>query len=442
MPEKTDRKLNLSDRLLVSALWANLSSFQVILAFLPEFRFFHMIPLALKVSLYLVWFAGSGIFLWMIIKIKKRIKPWLDLNLSMQEIYKQAESRRTEILKFLDNSEAYSRSEFLELPEKVESIQFRSLESEAVTTAQTVRLRWQLERPELLLSERLLDYLVTFARLQFGKDWQRQLPVVKIVRSADKSRKFPYIAVLETDNIPFYQQRLETYLAQVAIPVAFVHRVAKIKSYNYCRQPDGGQGIIGGVLSTEMVPDLRNGKSWPLTCSHVLAPGCLSASLRAHHQFNENMPDAALLVGTTPCFSFTDGFTQLHAATYAMLDDLKKRGTSVNMCEPNRNQRTGYIHFHAIGFPTLDGAYSRFPHVVVKRFFYRQFGFLFPLFNRNFSGPGDSGSWLRVTDSDLWIGMLIGGDEVSRESYVAEGDSLIQYFNALKQQNLIPFINN
>ena len=56
------------------------------------------------------------------------------------------------------------------------------------------------------------------------------------------------------------------------------------------------------------------------------------------------------------------------------------------------------------------------------------FGLLkFPLLRRRFSYPGDSGSWVREIESDSWIGMVTGGDDLF-STYATDAGCLLDYF--------------
>jgi hypothetical protein len=51
-----------------------------------------------------------------------------------------------------------------------------------------------------------------------------------------------------------------------------------------------------------------------------------------------------------------------------------------------------------------------------------------PLWNRHFSKPGDSGSWVFDPVSNGWLGMVIGGDAFFMSTFVAKSQPLVDYF--------------
>jgi hypothetical protein len=69
----------------------------------------------------------------------------------------------------------------------------------------------------------------------------------------------------------------------------------------------------------------------------------------------------------------------------------------------------------------------RFPHLEALPW-NSKFARMLRIFDRPFSKPGDSGSWVFDVSSNRWLGMVVGGDDY-HTTFIAEASPLIDYFH-------------
>jgi hypothetical protein len=91
----------------------------------------------------------------------------------------------------------------------------------------------------------------------------------------------------------------------------------------------------------------------------------------------------------------------------------------------------------AAGSPAIS-EWSRFP-ACCARLYRRKFFWVVPVpfFNKSFSRPGDSGSWVinkNGSGKNHWLGMVQGGD--GRDTIILHAPSLIEYFATLLKAKL------
>jgi hypothetical protein len=97
---------------------------------------------------------------------------------------------------------------------------------------------------------------------------------------------------------------------------------------------------------------------------------------------------------------------------------------------PGSKTCPGFIHnqVHLLP-PSVNGRAIRFPHLEIKPDVTRYlFGIIKkPFFNRYFSRPGDSGSWVIENGTGVWLGMVVSSDGYDG-TYVVEAAPLLDYF--------------
>lgn len=181
-----------------------------------------------------------------------------------------------------------------------------------------------------------------------------------------------------------------------------------------------------------------------MTCSHVLSNICSSLLVRGEPTQNGYQPDAALIRTPNPCFPIPlNSRTHLPCASPNDIDLFTRARSIVRKIFPAKTKPAGFISSRVVTLE-VNGSLYRFPHLEILPRLIKVAGLIvLPVFDRYFSEPGDSGSWVVEEKSGSWVGMVVGGKDFFLISYVAEATPLIQYFearlaNASGGVNLIP----
>jgi hypothetical protein len=169
---------------------------------------------------------------------------------------------------------------------------------------------------------------------------------------------------------------------------------------------DGLQGTVGGSFYDSICTPIG------VTCRHVLSSGCQSLYWPAPpvrlppDEFTADCPDAAFIRLDSPCFAQDETHeSDVSVASQADVELAAERKTKVRK---NRDTRDGLILFSAVSGFKLGDHFYRGPHFQVAPWFVKRFGIIWPL-RRQFSQPGDSGSWIIDPCTRQWFGMVIGG---------------------------------
>jgi hypothetical protein len=361
-------------------------------------------------------------------------KPLLP-NVKYDTALQSANERREQLQKTLaDQGDAtFLRQEFLEIPptfEFVEPRSFADILPEAY--AQTVRLKWQLSSNELLLLERLIDAVVVLKRskarppLQENYEEPLSIKIEYLGRSFRERGFFPWRAVIETDNPEFYREAFHSLSDWLGIGVDLAP-TQKVLLFGQCEIPQGVEGVVGGIVVGQ--------DEFGMTCSHVISPNCGSLELKGEPDAGGEQPDAALIKSGTSCFELGErrlNKRPINVAPSLLIESCIINKTNVVNLNLNKGNN-GFI-MARVGAFAVGKVLYRFPHlqVISKRIL---LGFItIPFVYRYFSEPGNSGSWIGETDTESWIGMVIGGSRNPPISYVAEAQPLLDYFELYLSQ--------
>jgi hypothetical protein len=359
-------------------------------------------------------------------------------------VQRAADERRNKIRTFLDRSEGgTSFSRFIELPEDRDNenfgIRYSQLESISERVAQKIKLEWQLQNDAYLLAERLVDLLIYYnsALSQSVRDpyyylsfLRSNVPVIKLRRNYVKNDKyFPWKIVISAPMD--YWGEVEHFLFRFRnwLPIKIeLERSIYFVPHGFCSRAIHREGTVGGVLRN------GTGQVYPMTCTHVVADDCHCVHQKGEPKLYSEQPDATLLHAN--CFINANNLNRKLSVAHSQLVDhlilsrrpVKKVGNVIS-------RKKGIIVGRIIDFP-MEGTLFRFPHLEIVPKLDIYFGFLtWPLFHSVFSKPGDSGSWVISEGSDLWVGMVVGGDKFFRKSCVAEAEPLLSFFEELAKQN-------
>jgi hypothetical protein len=149
-------------------------------------------------------------------------------------------------------------------------------------------------------------------------------------------------------------------------------------------------------------------------------------------------PDAALLAMNSPCFPVSPQAPKpIRTADNPFIELLLVYHGVVGMIFPASVMARWRVISRGIAFE-YDGVVNRFPHLVVTQASYWFFFMKFPLFRKQFSFQGDSGSWVTEQKTGTGVGMVTAGVDGVDISYVAEAEPLQHYFSELLTINLKP----
>jgi hypothetical protein len=347
---------------------------------------------------------------------------------SLSDANEAANQRRRFLDEFIGGEDPanFPRFEILERPPGIELSERPTGEfSPTDAIGQMVRLRWQIEQPELLLLERVVDAAIAIVNRAVDQSSQvRRTELLGAIRLEPRKRKprdkFPWVVILETNHPEVFRSEFEILKNWLAIEILF-DQPSEIFRYGQCQMLGGRLGEIGGLLEF-------SNQSFPMTCAHVLSHGCASLAIGTNPGQGQQ-PDAALIQSGTPCFHWqSQSASPKTPATRQDVERCMLRADTVRYANTRHKRVRGYLYGTVSEFP-VDGVLYRFPHEMVVPITRLLFGFLpWPLRSGFFSEPGDSGSWILTEKSDRWVGMVVGGDPFTRTSYIAEGGSLLKFF--------------
>jgi hypothetical protein len=352
---------------------------------------------------------------------QKKDRTILFKGLSTNQIEKMASERRERILEFLDNPNyGFTGGIFIENPPGLSGENNYQYREDRQFAGHRAVLYNQIKNDELLLAERVVDTLLYFFTQFFGPTVKSfsNFPSVKVEHR--RALPFPWTVIIETNQRQFWEDTLKPLEEWLAIRIEFADVVA-VYQFGRCQFPDGAEGIVGGFV-------VANNDGWPMTCSHVVSSKCQSLALGTAFPVNEYDPDAVLLRNRMPCFPEAARKTRpLDFAIQNDITDFIRRGRLVKKLPPGRSRPKGKIMCQARGFP-VGGVLYRFPHLQIEPALISIFGvFIWPLFNRRFSTPGQSGTWVAEETSNRFVGMIVVGNEYHNFAYIIESEPLIHY---------------
>ena len=197
----------------------------------------------------------------------------------------------------------------------------------------------------------------------------------------------------------------------------------KVRLYGACQVGLGSEGVAGGCIKTDK-------GLYQVTCSHVLSQNCASLVVRSNVVSDGHEPDAALISHGNPCFRCPPYRINCICATESDIQKQIQNRFSVIKRHPDCNKHEGLIRNRAHSFD-IDGVFHRFPHLEIIPKLEKIGPIILPVWDRAFSKPGDSGAWVMDSASDLWFGMVVGGDEYFLSTFAAEAEPLSLYFKLL-----------
>jgi hypothetical protein len=362
-------------------------------------------------------------------------KPFLP-DVKYEKAVERANERRAEVERALAEvgDLGFLRREFLEIPPQIQGIETRSLaDTRSEAFGQMVRLKWQLAADELLLLERVVDAIIAIKRSKTPDsiDHSNEGLLVKVEflgKSIRERDLFPWKITIETDKPWFYEETLRPLKDWLGIRVDLAP-AHEIKLFGQCQIPPAMEGVVGGIVAGQ--------REYGVTCSHVISPNCGSLELKGDPSAGGEQPDAALIHSVTSCFDIEKKRRNKRAvrvAPNALIESCMINRTKVTTLNPGSHSN-GFI-LARVGCFAVSGVLYRFPHMQIlsKRLI---LGFItVPFLYKYFSKPGDSGSWAGETDTESWIGMVVGGSVNPPLSYIAEAAPLLEYFElCLRNQN-------
>lgn len=316
------------------------------------------------------------------------------------------------------------------------------LDTPYAACGQAARLIWQLREPHFALTERVSDLIATVGRQVTSGRARRdgspfEYPTLRL-ESLDESeygnRVFPWVVVVETSNFEPYRAIIEGVKDWLGIAVA-IGPARRVELFGNCKIGAGGlDGIAGGAFSSQQ-------QVYLLTCAHVLSEQCHSTIMRGNPKNNENEPDAAIIRSSTPCFDSSLAATPCRQADPQEVKSYIQARTPVLKTHPHCDTKPGFIRNYAFGFD-VGGTFHRFPHLEVLPILSSIGPVDWPVVGRTFSKPGDSGAWVLGRNSNIWFGMVTGGDEFSHSTFIAESGALMEYLTLLAISQVIPSVHS
>jgi hypothetical protein len=369
-------------------------------------------------------------------KLFKGKRKVLFSGTSIDRIEEMAADRSEKIYAFLDQGSPYNLSEgaypyerrprlpFIEL---IDGTDYRELFNiggpRANYSAQIVSLNFELKSFELLLANRLVDALVNiYNRPELRRNSSFDFPVVKIEpykRISGSRYSFPWVVVLETEFPEFWSKILLPLEEWIAIRVEIAAPIA-VTSFARCQRVLGKIGVAGGLI------ECFNG-SFLVTCRHVPGSYCPAQELTYRPEWNEFKPDVAVLNSHCGCFpSGTTPGEMLDLATAKTMADFLRYRAPARKIAPGKQLPIGTITARVIDF-SIGDEFTRFPHIQINTRFVTWFGCLiFPMFDRHFSKPGESGTWVVEEQTGLFVGMIVAGDDQNTITYLLEAEPMLE----------------
>ena len=294
--------------------------------------------------------------------------------------------------------------------------------------AQAVRLLWQMRAPEYLLTEKVVDAVVSTIRADDRDDTPSsfdvtEYPTIKLERAISPADdRFPWVAVIESGRASRYVEEISRQKGQFGIAIA-IGAGRRVLPLGACTSGVGLQGSTGGMIRL-------GDDEFLATCAHVLSKTCMSIALRGLSTNSGEKPDAALLSQSNPCFKAGSYRISCRPAAESEIEAHIMNSISVHKTGANDHSRLGRVRNRAHGFK-MNGVYHRFPHLEIIPELTQAGPVVLPLWDRAFSREGDSGSWVVSKTPGLWLGMVVGGDQFFLSTFAADAEPLLCYFSLM-----------
>ncbi len=201
-----------------------------------------------------------------------------------------AAERRSFLSRFLDISDPveFPQFEIRETPPGTEATSSRREFSPSDAVGQMVRVRWQIDRSELLLLERVVDTAISIVLRQLedgdGRASSGLLGAIRLepLRRSRARDFFPWTVILETNYPEVFRSDFERLQSWLAIGIDF-DRPKEIIRYGLCHSPGGKLGEVGGLLTVQnesfAIPALM--------CFHIAAKAYLLEETQLHKGSNQ-----------------------------------------------------------------------------------------------------------------------------------------------------------
>jgi hypothetical protein len=306
--------------------------------------------------------------------------------------------------------------------------------------AQMVTFRWQAQDPYLLQLARVADLCTWINLNKSDRGSVAENPIVAVSLRRIAPPRNPAYRLFDISwnfsEVPFLSQwcvvvqahdpakivdLLSSELGRIEIGLAVEKPRRAAIQFGACRDASigsrGSSGRVGGYL--------EDGKVRGLTCSHVLAVGCV------HQRFRQSIepimgPDIAL-IDAGPCF---EALSERRAVQPREVTSRDLLPPLVVEMVPHERAR-GELHEITVS-ASYQHRLHEFPHAQVSLPRWRLFDIALPRWPIAFSREGDSGSWVVTNDRNDWIGMVVGGTRNGQTGYVVLAHAVMEYLRELR----------
>jgi hypothetical protein len=384
-----------------------------------------------------------------------------------------ASRRRQQIIEFLGSSEERSilGVEFLETFGASPDLRSSEL-SRGNAIGQQARLARQLDEAPLLLLDHVIDYVTLLRRRGLNMIQAVRLdcaPDIRVPRatlytspshpifsanwydyttwrdhwwlpfdSMMRSERFPWRVVIEVDGnagVVMSEFKNRELLEWFGIGIDLAPSRDKPRPSFLCNQ-SGETGVIGGLINAHKQGTDGFDRLFGLTCAHVVTDKCNCVveigwdGKTANGGSDVHEPDAALVnVEMSSCVEeLRKGLQRVRPSTGP--SDSARNNPTTELAPSERTRLLGYIFNPLWSYP-MCGHYHRVPSIDIKPFMYKNWykAARYP-FERTFSRPGDSGSWVvDKTDRSQWYGMIAANEPKFKSSYAIDSMYLYDYFS-------------
>jgi hypothetical protein len=297
--------------------------------------------------------------------------------------------------------------EFVEMPGWFDGLPARRDLPESERLIHAARLAAELRDDRFSLAQRVIDGVrVLKLRELLSTD---ELPTLMYFeRRAANAYEYPWQLSIE---VPHLHESLGLLLDEwFAVPIEFfVARPPRPLHAGQCMYRESAnqrRGRLGGLLAID-------GDLWGATCRHVIADQCHCR----HPSFDASSVDLAL-IRPDGCFSCRPPpRRELGLAGPGEIEEFARAELPVRKSYGSMS-RPGCI-VGPIPYIRVEDRFYRGSFLMIRPSFVRWLGVTWPIFERQFSIPGDSGGWVVDQAGRWWIGMVIAGDEPpNRYSYL------------------------
>jgi hypothetical protein len=263
---------------------------------------------------------------------------------------------------------------------------------------------------------------------------------------------FPYRIVVQSNCLDLRSYLLDQGLTPwIGLGIDFIRVAPPIRrNFEFQCRTTAKKGVVGGYLQMDGV-DFITG----VTCAHVVGAACSVVSGNPNHPYDTppggfpwmpvlHEPDATLLNGPCNCV-YGRRFRITHSAELSRLTVpysnvmAAQHHLGASFLAPTRRHNHGYVDSPEWAY-RADDAWYRCPSMSVKPSLSLLDKLLHP-FDRGFSQPGDSGSWIANENApNEWLGMVAADIPEYRTSYVIDPQYLLYFFEK-KVAEVFPYVS-